>query len=125
MPTYAWKCTDPGCGSHWDVVSTVADRDSPSPCPACSASGARQITIPNIDKTAAGGWNQQSFNPGLGCWTKNQKHASQIAKERGLIEVGNEPPENMIKAAERQREETRQARWDDAMSEKSIREVIG
>jgi hypothetical protein len=83
------------------------------------------LTVPNIDKTAAAGWNAQSYNPGLGCWTKNQKHASQIAKARGLVEVGDEPVEKLQKAAERRQAEIRESRWQEATKEESIREVIG
>lgn len=110
MPTYEWACD-----KHiWEVVTTISARDEPSACPKCGTPGTRQLTLPNIDKTAAGGWNQQSYNPGLGCWTKSVKHGEEIAKRRGLEPVGNEPVENLHKAAEKQKAETREKRWRDA-----------
>lgn len=122
MPTYDWACDVHG---QWSVSTRIAERDEPQACPTCGQVGLRQLTVPNIDKTAAGGWNAQSYNPGLGCWTKDQKHARQIAKSRGLEEVGTEPVENLQKAAERRQAEIREARWQEATREESIREVIG
>lgn len=114
MPTYVWACD-----AHlWPVVTTVADRDTPSSCPECKAPGVRQITLPNIDKTAAGSWNQGGFNPGLGCWTNSTKHARQIAKSRGLEEVGNEDPEKMQKRDDQNRKEGIERRWAETTREK-------
>ena len=108
-PTYDWACD-----KHiWEVVCRIADRDEPSTCPKCGAPGTKQLSAPNIDKTSAGSWNQTSYNPGLGCWTKSTKHAEQIAKARGLEPVGNEPIDNIHKKFEKDREEKREARWAD------------
>lgn len=110
MPTYSWADDE----HHWTVMTSIATRDDPQACPQCGAQGSRQIDAPSIDKTSAGGWNQQAYNPGLGCWTKSVRHGEQIAKSRGLEPVGNEPVENLHKAAEKQREDTREQRWRDA-----------
>jgi putative FmdB family regulatory protein len=109
MPTYDWACSK----HTWEVVCKMAERDDPSSCPKCGEAGTKLLSAPNIDKTSAGSWNQASYNPGLGCWTHSTKHAEQIAKARGLEPVGNEPPENILKKHEKQREETRAARWAD------------
>jgi hypothetical protein len=114
MPQYVWADDD----HLWTVTTTVALRDEPSSCPECKAPGVRQITLPNIDKTAAGSWNQQSYNPGLGCWTKSWKHGREIAKARGLEEIGNEDPEKVHKHYDNQRKETRERRWAEVDREK-------
>jgi putative FmdB family regulatory protein len=111
MPTYAWKCTV--CGSEWDVVTTVSARDEPEEC-LCGASGVRGLTVPAIDKTAAGDWNNVSYNPGLGCWTKSYKHGRDIAKARGLEEIGNEAPDKIHAKMDSEREKKRETRWRDA-----------
>lgn len=110
MPSFTWACDE----HHWIVLSSIAGRDEPQACPKCGKAGARQIDAPFIDKTAAGGWNQQSYNPGLGCWTKSVKDGERIAKARGLEPVGTEPVENLHKHFDKQREETREQRWRDA-----------
>jgi hypothetical protein len=110
VPQYTWADND----HYWIVSTTVATRDDPQSCPKCGTPGTRQIDLPNLDKTSAGSWNQQSYNPGLGCWTKSTKHAEQIAKQRGLEPIGNEPVDNLHKNFEKQREETRAERWRNA-----------
>jgi hypothetical protein len=57
------------------------------------------------------------FNHGLGCVTKNNRHASQIAKDRGMIEVGNENMSKHRKEAAKEREKTRQKGWEEAHTE--------
>lgn len=109
MPTYEWACDQ----HYWEVFCKIAEMDDPQTCPKCGKPGVRQLSAPNVDRTSAGSWNQQSFNPGLGCWTKSWKHGREIAKARGLEEVGDEPPENLHKKYEKQRAETRKARWAD------------
>ncbi len=110
MPTYDWACS-----KHiWEVVCPMADRDNPSSCPKCGEPGTKQLSAPNIDKVAASSWNQASYNPGLGCWTNSWKHGRQIAKARGLEEVGNDSADKIHKDAEKAREDIREQRWKDA-----------
>lgn len=123
MPTYTWGHDD----HEWDVLASVSTRDEPQDCPKCGKAGERRSwrDAPNIDKTSAGSWNQQSYNPGLGCWTENQKHAEKIAASRGLVPIGNEKPETVEKAMAAKREEIRESRWAEAMTEASVRDAIG
>ena len=115
MPTYMWTC-DP-CERDWDVVCRIAERDEPSPCPKCQATGKR-VEILRTNFTGASDWNVQGFNPGLGCYTKSTKHAREIAKRRGMEEVGSEKLETIHKHFDKQREETRAERWREADREK-------
>jgi putative FmdB family regulatory protein len=113
MPTYEWDCV--GCRVTWDVVTRIAERDEPQRCPKCQALGTRNpVVLCAIDKSAASDWNNVSYNPGLGCWTKSWKHGREIAKSRGMEEIGNEPVENIHKKYEKQRAETRAKRWEEA-----------
>jgi len=52
------------------------------------------------------------FNPGLGCITRNKKHRAEIAKSRGLEEIGNENPDKIEKALTKEREERLEKRHD-------------
>ncbi len=114
MPTYLWCC--PICENQWDVIARVADRDILQYCPGCESPGSRGLTTFNF--TGAADWNTQTFNPGLGCYTKSHKQAEQIAKSRGLECVGNENPDKIHKHYEKQREETKERRWEDVTREK-------
>ncbi len=111
MPIYDYGCED--CRVTWDVTKLMSESDTQEACPRCAAIGTKLPALFQVDKTAAGAWNQQSYNPGLGCWTKSTKDAERIAKSRGLEPIGNEPVENLHKSFEKQREETRANRWAD------------
>jgi hypothetical protein len=100
-------------------MTLISQRDDPSPCPDCGSPGERsKLYVTQIDRAAASDWNNISFNPGLGQWTKSNKHAQQIAKAKGMIEVGNEKPENIHKHFDKQREDTAAQRWTDADRDK-------
>jgi len=57
------------------------------------------------------------WNPGLGCITKSKRHREEIARQRGLIEVGSESPESIRQHYERERREKREASYDQALKE--------
>ncbi len=54
------------------------------------------------------------YNPGLGCITRNKYHRAEIAKAKGVEEIGNEKPEVLHKHFDRVREQKRDASWADA-----------
>lgn len=116
MPTYPYECEP--CHKTWDVIKSMSEYDSPEPCAVCKRPATRRLAIPNIDKTAAGTWNTQSWHPALGCYTRSDQHAQKIAKARGLEAVGTEAPEKIHKHFEKQREDTRERRWAEADREK-------
>lgn len=122
MPTYDLEC-DP-CKVRWDVIKPMSQYDSPEPCPKCGKPGNLLPALVNIDKVAAGSWNEQSWNPALGCYTRNVQHARQIAKRRGFEEIGNEKPETIHKHFDRQRDETRDARWAEADKGSDVAETL-
>jgi len=119
MPTYEYVCCD--CRHHFDVIKMVSEIDRLEECPECCAfcnPHCRQITLPNLDRSAAADWNNPHFSPALGCKVKGDREARQIAKRRGLEEVGTEAPEKIHAKFERDRQERTERRWADADREK-------
>ncbi len=108
---YDYRCLK--CEFEFEVIKRLADIDRVENCPECGGSTDRFIGRAAHVHSSAGDWNRVEFNAGLGCWTKGNKHASQIAKSRGLIEVGNEKPDTIHKHFDQQRKETREQRWND------------
>lgn len=53
------------------------------------------------------------YNPGLGCITKSKRHRDEIAKRKGLIEIGNENPHTLIRDEVTNRERERERSWQD------------
>jgi putative FmdB family regulatory protein len=112
VPIYPHRC--PHCATEFDVAKSYKLLDREEPCPQCATPAERLIALVNIDKMAAGDWNTQTWNPGLGCYTKSNREAEKIAKSRGLECVGNEKPETIHKHFDQAREDRRKARWAEA-----------
>lgn len=119
MPIYDYSCSNEHA---WDVTKPMRESDAEEKCPRCGEVGGKIPPLFAIDKTAAGSWNQQAYNPGLGCWTHSTKHAEQIAKDRGLEPLGNEPVENVHKHFDQKRKEMQEERW--AKDEKAVGETL-
>lgn len=112
--TYEYDCTQ--CNNRFDVVKSVRQMDAQEFCPQCK-SLARRIFIPQnvfFNKTKV---EHAAYNPGLGCVVKNERHKKEILSQRGLVEVGNECPKRLRSNYEKQLEEKKEKRWDQAFNE--------
>jgi hypothetical protein len=87
------------------VANSVRQIDDAEACTKCNAPDARRYLVP-VNFNGASDWDKTSWNPGLGCITKSNAHAAKIAKERGLIEVGNEDLGKTMASQERKLEQT-------------------
>jgi putative FmdB family regulatory protein len=114
VPCYPYKCTS--CPHHFDVVKTVRQIDDPETCPKCQSDSKRYLVAVNFN--GASDWDKAEFNAGLGCVVKNAKHRERIAKERGLIEVGNEDVSKVMASQEKKLNDEA-----DARTEKSLEPV--
>lgn len=88
MPAYPYRCSDPSCDHCFEVVKCIANYDTPETCEKCKAPATRYISRTHF--YGASDWDKAEFNPGLGCVTKGAKHRAQIARSRGLEEIGND-----------------------------------
>ena len=52
------------------------------------------------------------YNPAFGQVVKNKNHRNELAKQRGLIEIGNEKPSTLHKHAENTKLENAKRRWE-------------
>lgn len=87
MPVYEYGCKD--CGHEFDVVKSFKEYDLPEACQSCQSLKTERY----ISRSYFYGekdWDKVEFNPAFGCLVKNKKHREQLAKERNLIEIGNE-----------------------------------
>jgi len=116
VPLYEYQCRM--CAADFDVACPISAIDDPVVCPACAATNGkaqRQLTRTHFYGAKV---EDASFSPALGKVVKSSKELREEAKRRGMIEVGNEKVETIHRHFERQREDTRQQRWDEAMREK-------
>jgi hypothetical protein len=95
----------------FDVVKSVKDFDVKHGCPQCEHKETEIVISPKIHHIGAKVQNAE-FNPGLGCVVKNKQEREEIAKRKGLIEVGNERPDTLYKESVVKREIEKQKEWD-------------
>lgn len=90
---YVYKCD--GCNGEFEVIKPVADYERIESCPVSGTIMTRAIAPQRIflHNTAV---QERAYNPAFGkALTRNE--AKEIAKQRGMIEVGNERPEKHLK----------------------------
>lgn len=93
---YEFRCSS--CVKSFDVVRPVSEYDAAAFCPDCGHEGTR-VPFPRKLHLTGTKVQEKYFNPALGCVTTDSE-AKQIAKERGMIEVGNERVEKHVKPEE-------------------------
>ena len=94
MPTYPYKCKT--CTNTFDVYKFIADLDRKETCPKCESYWTERY-IAKVTFYGASDWDQAKYDPAFGKVIRNAKHREREAKQRGWIEVGNEPVDNLIK----------------------------
>jgi putative FmdB family regulatory protein len=101
---YEYEC--PACKHFFEKVKHHSLYKEPENCEKCGTVADKLVSLPNINKP-----EEPEFNHGLGCWTKSKEHRNEIAKSRGLVEVGNDAPSNIHKDADWNKKKN--LRWDD------------
>lgn len=104
---YPYRCS--GCAFEFDVIKSVSIIDNVETCEKCSSVATRFIARTHFYGAKV---EDAEFNPGLGCITKDRKHRARIARDRGLIEIGNEDAEKTTDTFERDRERRLDKEWD-------------
>lgn len=105
---YEFKCKH--CGEKFDVVKSAIEFSRTEPCD-CG-------NVADLIITGGAGFmgakvEHEEYCPALGCRVKNSQHRKEIAKERGLIEVGNENMDKYYDKMEAEREKRLEARWEE------------
>lgn len=107
---YEYECD--ACRKRWDVWKPVAEFNTLETCE-CGGPGRRRIT-------GGAGFigakvEDAAWHPALGQVVRNTSHARALAKERGMIEVGNESPDKIDREMTATREAIRERRYDEAL----------
>ena len=105
---YEYKC----CGEVFEVVKRLAEFDRPEDCPKCGEVARRIISRTSF--YGADDWDKAQYCPGLGQVVKSDKHRRQIAKSKGLEEVGNEDMNKIAKGWDADRRRAEEKRLDEA-----------
>ena len=97
---YPYECSC--CGNKWDVIKRVSEINNPEYCCQCNNIGERKIAQKGHFYGAE--VEDAEFCPALGCVVKSKAHRRRLAKQLGLVEVGNENMEKWSQERERQRQ---------------------
>jgi putative FmdB family regulatory protein len=96
MPTYDYNCKK--CGP-FQVIESIKTHKMDLKCQ-CGLMAERTIIFSN-QQFIGTKVQHAEYNPGLGVVTKNKQHREEIAKRKGLEEVGNEKPSTIHKETKR------------------------
>jgi hypothetical protein len=95
------------------VIKSVSEIDREERCEACDSPAARQF-VPSRVYFSGASVQDAEYNPGLGCVVKNKHERQEIAKRKGLVELGNDykNPDSLHKEYEQKRAAKRAAAWE-------------
>ena len=85
MATYPYYCVS--CGRNEDIIKSMRDAAREEICPQCEITMNRIWVAPELSGASV---QEAEYNPALGCVTKNKRHRTEIAKRKGLQEIGND-----------------------------------
>lgn len=110
---YPHKCTV--CAHAFEVIKSVKDIDNQEMCEKCGSPAERYIASSQAF-FGANDWDTAHYSQALGRVVKNNAEARRLAKERGMIEIGNEPVEKIHKKYDSEREEKAERSYSDVVS---------
>lgn len=110
MPTYHYKC--PKCGHDQDVVKTVSMLDDLETCENCKFNQLEgKHRILGVVQFYGEKPEEPFYSIPLGKMVSGKTQMRKLAKERGMIEVGNENVDKLHDASDNQREAKSKERW--------------
>lgn len=120
MPIYDYRCKN--CESMFDVTRSIADCDQMALCPNCSHENDRNSRIISRPKEFFGEKPEEPFfSLPLGKWVKGKSDLRRQAKELGMIEVGSENVDNIIKRDERYIAQKCESRYNSLFESYNVR----
>ena len=111
---YPYCCPD--CDHNFEVIKSVKAIDDPEHCPECSGLSMRYIAKSQFFYGEKD-WDTAHYNPALGKVVKNNAEGRRIAKEMGMVEVGDEPVDKIHKKFDTERDHKISRTYDDICSD--------
>lgn len=108
MPVYPYYCKK--CECEFDVIKLLKDIDNEEKHLKCGEfSVERRIGYSAIDRSSV---FEPYFEPALGTIIRSKSQKARVLREKGAVEVGNEPTQNFEKYLEREREKRWEKAWE-------------
>jgi putative FmdB family regulatory protein len=99
------------CDQNFEIIKSIKEYNGKEHCPTCQNLGQRIFSC-GIEFLGSK-IEDAEYNYGLGCITKSKRHREEIAKRKGMIELGNECPDKAHNYFEKSRNEKRKREWDE------------
>ena len=109
MAIYEWRCQK--CDIQFETVQSIKEYNGKTSCVTCGNETSERILSADVYFIGAK-VESAEYNPAFGQVVKNKRHREELAKARGLIEIGNEKPDKIHKKFESDRIEKRKKEWD-------------
>lgn len=110
MALYEYDCEK--CQLVFEVVKSIKDWTRQETCSSCGGL-AQQIFTSKVH--FVGAKVEDAYRcPGLGTIVKSKKHRDQLAKQLGVVEIGNENPDKLSDRFEKDRAEKRKKSWEES-----------
>ena len=88
------------CDSEQEITKSNSDIDRVEIC-SCGQTMARMISEKISFQGEKVSENQTYYHPALGCEVRSDAHARQLAKNKGMIEIGNESQDHLVPKKEK------------------------
>ena len=98
------------------MTKSVKDIDHPESC-VCGSPNTERIISTRQFFYGASDWDKSHYSPALGRVVRNNLEARRLAKERGLVEVGNEPVERIHSHYDKGRAEKAERNYQDIVDD--------
>lgn len=111
---YPYRCLK--CRHEWDVIKHHSRIDERETCPECGSQPAQRYIASGFfygEKV-----EDAEYNPAFGQVVRNKAHRRELAKQRGMVEIGNESPEAIHRHFDQERESRAKRRYDDLVNER-------
>ena len=109
MPIYDFYCDK--CDLEYEIVQSIKEYTGKWSCTACGNETRRIYTHCSFHFTGTK-IEDAEFNPGLGKITKSKRHREELAKQMGVVEIGNEKPETIHKHFDSSRADKLKKSWE-------------
>ena len=109
MIIYEWNC--PKCEVKFETLQSIVEYNGETQCPTCGDITKERIFSAKITILGSSVQNAE-YNPAFGQVVKNKAHRNELAKQKGLIEIGNDKPESIHKATEETKRDRIKKSWE-------------
>lgn len=105
---YPYRCLK--CEGTFEVIKSLAHINDVERCPECQSYRVERY----ISRTSFYGASVEDaeYNPAFGQVVRDKKHRNQLAKERNMVEIGNETPEKIHKKFDQDRDIKEKTSYD-------------